>query len=170
MLIDLRTIPSGRSVREWKAVEFAGDNEWPRLADGLACRCEIERSQYELIIRLRFAGTAVLSCARCLSEFRQPVEGTCTVLARQAESPDDVGYRDDDSQEFWYDEQHTQIDLSQAVYDELMTGLPMKPLCGPDCPGVQIGSQRAVERQAEPPVDPRWEALRRLRERPSPRQ
>jgi uncharacterized protein len=170
MLIDVRTIPSGHSTREWKATEFAGDSEWPRLADGLTCRCEIERTQYEITIRVRFHGTAVLSCARCLCEFRLPIEGTCAVLVHQAETPDEVGYRDDDTQEFCYDDQHTQVDLSQAVFDELMTGLPMKPLCGPECPGVDRRSPGRDEQQGERPVDPRWEALRRLRQRSAPRQ
>jgi uncharacterized metal-binding protein YceD (DUF177 family) len=81
------------------------------------------------------------------------------VLARQTADQAELGYLGDDSQEFCWDDQHTEINLGQAIYDELMTGLPMKPLCREECPGVDVDPGVVAP---DKPVDPRWEALRKL--------
>lgn len=71
------------------------------------------------------------------------------------------------------------VDLADVVADAVALGLPLAPLCGPDCPGpdpehfpVTVegdGAGGAAEAAAGagagegPPVDPRWAALSELR-------
>jgi uncharacterized protein len=54
------------------------------------------------------------------------------------------------------------VDISSAVYDEIMTALPLKPLCSEDCRGVEFGGDGGGSGKGDA-VDPRWEALRRLK-------
>lgn len=68
-----------------------------------------------------------------------------------------------------------QIDLLPLVRDAVLVGLPLAPLCRPDCTGPdpdrypaltedELEQQRATEADADdPPGDPRWAALDQLR-------
>lgn len=159
MIIDVRAVPHGHTSQRQTVREFSDGCEWPRFAEGLECGCEIDRTDHEITFRVRFRGTVLLSCSRCLGEFGQEVSGDCWVLARQTADSSELGYLCDDSQEFCYDDAHTEINLGQAIFDELMTGLPMMPLCAETCPGVAVEPASGV---VEKPVDPRWEALRKL--------
>jgi uncharacterized protein len=140
---------------------FPEGEEWPRFAKGLECRLDIDRTQHELVIRVDYRGDVVLSCARCLNEFPMAVAGRCVVIARSSESRGKTGYLDDDSSEYCYDDEEQKVDLAQALFDEVMTALPMKPLCSERCPGVDAEDDGVVAGGGE--IDPRWEALRKLR-------
>jgi len=89
-----------------------------------------------------------------------PISGDCVVVARNGEGQTEAGYLDDDSSEYCYDDQEQQVDLAQALFDEVMTAMPMKPLCSEQCPGVRAGERESSAGNDE--VDPRWEALRKL--------
>ncbi len=135
--------------------------EWPRFADGLELRYEFDRMAHEIAITIAFSGRVVLQCARCLKDFVLPVDGSCTILAREADGDEPRGFTDDDTLEYVYDSDTQELDLRQAVFDELMTALPMKPLCREECEGV--GGGTSGEDTAH--VDPRWDALRKLKDR-----
>jgi len=68
---------------------------------------------------------------------------------------------DDETADFFFDARHRELDLSPAIYEEIMTALPLKPLCRESCKGIDLGAGR----REEEPVDPRWEALKKLRKR-----
>ena len=51
------------------------------------------------------------------------------------------------------------VDLTEAIRQNLLTVLPMQPLCKPDCAGLcpQCGKDRNVEPcDCAPPPDERW--------------
>jgi uncharacterized metal-binding protein YceD (DUF177 family) len=78
---------------------------------------------------------------------------------------------EDDGTDFFFDVNHEVVDISSAVYDEIMTALPLKPLCSQDCRGIEFSgggvsfeSVTSVDGgDNEKPVDPRWEALKKLK-------
>lgn len=52
------------------------------------------------------------------------------------------------------------LDLSQLVRDAVVTELPTRPLCSPDCAGLRLDGTRAEPGEAPAdPVDARWAAL-----------
>ncbi len=165
MILDVCSVPLGRSTQQRTVTVFPEGEEWPRFEQGLSCRFDIDRTQHEIVIRVSYEGRVVLSCARCLGEFSLPVSGTCVVVARCSESRGDSGYLDDDSSEYRYDDQDQQVDLAQALFDEVVTALPMKPLCSEQCMGVAAEGGVAMPRDSQE-IDPRWEALQKLRKRP----
>jgi uncharacterized protein len=162
MQIDVHTLPEGRSRITRTITEFGDDIEWPSFAEGLALECVVDRTQHEVAVSVSFSGSVVLQCARCLSDVQVPVQGSFVLLAREAGKQEQTGYTDSDSLEFLYDREEKKIDLGQAVYDESMTALPMKPLCREDCQGIEMDGTAGGNGS---PIDPRWEALRKLKER-----
>jgi uncharacterized metal-binding protein YceD (DUF177 family) len=165
MIIDVRAIPAGRSSRAETLTVFEGDNEWPRFVDGLQCRCDFDRTEHEIVVDVVFHGRVVLACARCLEDVEQAVSGRCVVIIRHADTRTDGGEQDD-VDEYFFDDEHQEVDISQSLYEEVMTELPMKPLCREACPGVApaAGGVRPSATREEA-IDPRWEALRRLKQR-----
>jgi uncharacterized protein len=71
--------------------------------------------------------------------------------------------KEDETADFYFDPVHSQIDISPFIYDEIMISLPLKPLCKIDCKGIVVNAGKKARRESE--YDPRWEALRTLKEK-----
>ena len=71
--------------------------------------------------------------------------------------------------DLYFDSQHSLIDLSPVIYDEIMTSLPLKPLCADTCKGIVFELKddklSASEENKQGECDPRWEALRKLQKK-----
>ena len=122
---------------------------------------------YALAARLSYDGQ--LECSRCLAPyaFREDDEFTLVLYPRVGSLEADVELAKGDLDTQYYDE--PVIALSPIVEERVQMALPMKPLCRPDCRSLcptcgndlNLGPCACV-RDA---VDPRWEALRGLREK-----
>lgn len=106
-------------------------------------------------------GEAVGECVRCLERVVEPLDVTLQelyVYPERAEAAVEGGDEDEDVRELEDD----LIDLEPALRDAVVTALPFRPLCGPDCPGLcpQCGARLAddPDHQHET-IDPRWAAL-----------
>jgi len=44
-----------------------------------------------------------------------------------------------------------------------MVNLPIKPLCETDCRGVTDYMEKDTDKEAEKEIDPRWEALKKIK-------
>ncbi|MBN2037923.1 MAG: DUF177 domain-containing protein [Chitinispirillaceae bacterium] len=161
MVIDIRTIPAGHSVvkQETGLDEYAAD--LPRLVAKVSCEAAIDRNGSECYVRLRFESTLEMSCSRCLKEFLFPVSGETRLVIKERQSNYGKAPGDDDA-DFFYDSRHLDIDLGPVLFEEILTSLPLKPLCTPECEGITVESDVQKEDAA---VDPRWEALKKLKER-----
>ncbi len=115
-------------------------------------------------------------CRRCL----EPAAGEETVGFRElfvddpssyvSSTPGGASGGDEDVHQITGD----WLDLGEIVRDAVLLGLPLAPLCGPDCGGpapemfpveVKAGSDTAAEPEgaaADGPGDPRWAALSEL--------
>jgi uncharacterized protein len=105
---------------------------------------------------LRFEGEFEADCARCLKAVRVPVGGDLRIVMREAGGP---GSEDAD---FFFDAENGLVDISPALYDEVMTALPMMPLCSEDCAGGEavLPSAPGCGRKE---ADPRWAGLLKLK-------
>ena len=115
-----------------------------------------ERNGYR--VNLSIIGRVELECSRCLSPFskdisqerekhieRYPTEETLSL------SPEDL--------EVSFMEEPDLINLEELVREELILSVPMKPLCRPDCPGID---HRTYIFEEEQPTDPRFAILKNL--------
>ena len=106
------------------------------------------------------AATAVGQCARCLIETTEPVLAGIRELFAYPDSATAATTEEDEISRMVDD----RIDLEQLVRDELVTALPMAPLCRPDCRGLCVVCGGRFD-DLEPDhshetMDPRWAALR----------
>ncbi len=107
-----------------------------------------------------------LVCSRCLAETPLDVAGELDLVFRpQAPAEDDdVQLGEDELEVAFYE--GGEVDLGQALLDELSLTLPMAPLCRPDCPGIcpvcgRLLSEGACGCRAKE-TDPRWAKLAKL--------
>lgn len=99
-------------------------------------------------------------CARCLDPL---TDGVDVELAELFAYPDSITDETTDPDELprVVDEQ---VDVEQVVRDAVVLGLPLSPLCTPDCAGLcpECGERRAdlAPDHGHETLDPRWAALR----------
>jgi uncharacterized protein len=109
-----------------------------------------------------------LVCSRCLRETPLEVSGELDLAFRPQEQPaaggEEVQLGEDELEVAFY--QGGEVDLGQALLDELSLVLPMAPLCGADCPGMCpacgkfLGEGPCGCRPKQ--TDPRWAKLAKL--------
>jgi uncharacterized protein len=135
---------------------FAGDLELTHLRGEL----DLVRVADGILIQGEIQAEAKTECTRCLSPYYEPItiELEDTIGLPGSELTPERPVRVDE--EGW-------ADLEPLVREYAWLGLPVRPLCSPDCQGIcpECGGNRNLgECTCEDVVsiDPRWEALRKL--------
>jgi uncharacterized protein len=127
-------IGSSREYQVSETIDFTGDG------GGRVVRGEVGllRTQRGILVRGDLQMEAELTCSRCLSLFYYPIRinfeeeyipTVDVVSGTPLPSPED-------SISFTIDEHHV-IDLTEAIRQYSLLGLPMKPLCREDCAGLR---------------------------------
>lgn len=112
------------------ASDVEGDIRLTRLGDGV-------------MATLKVKGVAPLECVACLREYEQPFvsefdeEFVQTVDVRTGAGLGMNLTNDDGGERSRIDENH-EIDLREPLRQEILVALPMRPICGPDCPGPDV--------------------------------
>ncbi|KMQ51055.1 metal-binding protein [Chitinispirillum alkaliphilum] len=163
MDIDIRTIPQGHSELNQSTMLESVKEDLPPLSRAVKCRGYIDRNGSVLVVS--FVAEAVLSleCARCLNRYDHSVEAQMRLIIRESTGKHGVAV-DDEGVDFYYNVNEDLLDISPAIYDELMIAVPIKPLCRQDCKGVEVKVKKTEVNSADQEnIDPRWEALRKLK-------
>jgi uncharacterized protein len=171
MVIDVRIVPEGRSVIERSTSLDAFKADLPPFSDPIRCRAELDRMGGTIIANLRFDGVFEVQCARCLEDYGEAVSGDLRVVIKESQGRHGQSFDDDGGVDFYFDVSHELVDISSAIYDEIMISLPIKPLCSEDCAGISVpgaavgggGGGGSVDGGGDDGVDPRWAALKKLR-------
>jgi uncharacterized protein len=104
-------------------------------------------------------------CARCLREYDQPFEVDFDEEYRQTvdvrTGVDLGGEPADDELVSRIDENH-ELDLREPLRQEILVALPMRPDCGPDCPGPDVLEVGGDDSASDEAVDERLAALASL--------
>lgn len=118
-------------------------------------------------------GRLTAECSRCLDPLSEELEvGFQEMYRYAADDEASVGSdkdADDDDEDYYLE--GDLLDLGPVVRDAVVLALPLSPLCGPDCPGlcaecgVKIADAGPDHGHGDG-VDPRWEALRDIAEKP----
>jgi uncharacterized protein len=133
------------------AREIDGTVRLTRLRDGIMASVHVH-------------GVSPLTCVRCLREYDQPFEISFDEEYQQTvdvRTGAELGVEPvvEDVVSF-IDENH-ELDLREPLRQEILVALPMRPDCGPDCPGpdlLEVGD----EDEADEVVDARLAALASL--------
>ena len=115
----------------------------------------------EVVVRGAARGRLSQDCRRCLKAVRTDFEGDLTI----------VFVADEEMGEDWdvygFDASKAQLDVSEAVREELMLAVNPYVVCDPECRGLcaKCGADLNVTTCdcTEDEADPRWEALRALK-------
>jgi uncharacterized protein len=141
--------------------------ELPEVANALVrvgdepvrARVRLESVVEGVLVTGAVEGTPIVECARCLERRAAPLSLELCELCVPGGRADDDTYRIVDDA----------IDLRSILVDAVALGLPLRPLCRPDCKGLCDTCGRNLndgpchcERAS---VDPRWAPLEALRAR-----
>lgn len=140
-------------------------------AEDVQASIRLTRLNASVLANGKVTGTAELVCARCLEPYQQPFESSFSEEFRQTldvqsgrglpqELQDDDEESGDDDLAFEINDAH-EIDMTELLRQWILLALPMRPLCGPDCPGIQDATT-----QDDEDIDDRFAALQDLLDDP----
>lgn len=129
---------------------------------------EVIRASNGFLLRGTLEYEQDLACPRCLSPVRVPVASTVE-LAIEARSNEptlgEIELDDDDLDVLYVDGE--ELDTEPILIEQLQLNVPMRQLCREDCRGLcAVCGQNLNEGDCDcdhDEIDPRWEALARLR-------
>jgi len=98
----------------------------------------LTRTNHSVLVQADVNTEVPLECARCLGYYRCPlhirfdeeyfpITDVCSGLSLPGP---------DETEAFTIDERLT-LDLTEALRQYILTAIPLKPLCQPDCPGLK---------------------------------
>ncbi len=144
-----REVPQGTSSRSEKATLDAELARDCGLAGPVDCELSFDRSGGRIRVSVEWDCTVAQDCARCAESFDLELSGSFEALVvPESETVDEENlvYRDETEK----------VDLGNVLYEEILTSVPLMPLCRQDCKGV-LGVEQLVK------IDPRWSALGKLK-------
>jgi len=162
MIIDTSSIKEGSTFLEQSTTLDAFMESLPPLIGKIECTAMINRIRMSIFIQLQYRGVLRLQCARCLKDYEQTVSGECRVILEERSGFSGPA-TEEDTPDFYFDNEHTQVDISASLFDEIMISLPLMPLCSELCRGVDV--KRNADIVDSEPYDPRWEALNKLKKK-----
>ena len=125
------------------------------VARDIAGEMRLTHLSDEILANVDVTATVELTCLRCLEQYAQPTKARFQEefrVAYDVRSGAEVRSTDDDER-FTVNDSH-ELDISEALRQELIVSLPMRPDCGAQCPGPP-----AVSNDSEDEVDNRFAAL-----------
>ena len=110
------------------------------------------------------AGTIIIPCDRCLDDMEQPIVADNHLVVKLGDT-----YSDDDDT-VTIDENEGILDISWFIYEFVALVIPIKHVhapgkCNPAMTKAleELSADRSSEEEADAPIDPRWEALKKLK-------
>jgi uncharacterized protein len=176
LLIEIpRVPPEGLDLDEAldaSALHLEGETEFV-LRPGARLQCHVDLVDgTTLHVRGRLTGSLETDCARCLERYPLALgqELDLFYLPRAKGEPqaqeEDVELDDREVVVGYYDADR--LDLGEVMREQIVLGLPLKPLCREDCRGRCPSCGQDRNRQAcacppdQEPLDPRLAPLRKL--------
>lgn len=128
-------------------------------ANGVTGTVKLTRLTDGIIARIKVTGDVELECLRCLREYPELFATDFSEefrIAHDVRTGVGIATEDDDDERFEINENH-ELDFGEALRQEIIVALPMRPTCGEDCPGPDVTEIGDTE-----PVDTRFASLAQL--------
>lgn len=169
MILNIREFPEGQTRFTQECTLDSIKNDLPPMQDTLKCKGEVNRLGMDIYVHIWFQGNFILQCSRCLEDFNSPINGEVKITMKEVVGKHGKA-EDDEAVDYYYDPSRDSIDISSAFYDEIMVEMPIMPLCSKECRGVEIQDKDITiefseKQKKEDEIDPRWEALRKLKDK-----
>lgn len=170
LLLDLSRFRGGeeRVDRRFEPDTVSVPREDFRLVSPVLLGVDVRKDARKVRLLGRLATALELGCGRCLESYTLDVDVPIDLLFLPEEAQEgkaDVEVTDADVGVSYYKDDV--IDLGDVVREQCYLALPMKPLCREDCAGLcptcGINRNRDTCQCQTVWIDPRMEALRRLR-------
>lgn len=110
----------------------------------------LTRLRGQILAAFQLAGTAEMECVRCLRRYEETVATSFAEPFRQSvdvksgaeiRSSDQLDPEEDD---FFEISENHEIDVREAIRQNILLALPMRPDCGETCPGPDTGALNAA--------------------------
>lgn len=165
-MLGIETAPLPPGLHEMTLTPSAEDvNLDPEMFSDITVAIRLDHEQERDLIAFTARATATLECDRTLVPFEQTVKGNYAVLFVLPEHLD--RYTTDEASDEDVrplPEPGRELDITAPVRDTLLLALPTRRVA-PGAEDEELPVQFGVLTDAEGnPVDPRWEALRKLRD------
>jgi uncharacterized protein len=166
MLFNINRIPEGHSVLSQNVSLGGEQSEGLLLAGDISCYAEIDRFQAQIYVRLTYNCKVQTQCSRCLTPVKQPVSGEFRIVLQERTQNGESHELSEEDVDLFFNDSTESIDIAPLIFDEIMTSLPMKPLCSEQCEGISLNGNPSLSVEYGPnkiTIDPRWEALKKLK-------
>ncbi len=163
MIIEVKKIPEGKSSYKENLSLSKDLSEAGGVEKSIPAELFLSRCGAEIRVVVEYQAEVTQECGRCLNNFSSSVKGKVSFLVQPHDSEE---LEDDDFDVYCYLSENDLIEYSQTLYDNIMLELPSTPLCDIGCEGIKVSSDIAtviVEEEDEQESDPRWAALKKLR-------
>lgn len=135
----------------------------PETFREIVVEARLDHEQERTLVAFTARATASLVCDRTAVRFDQPIEGSYAILFVLPERLDQFGEEGDDDVRP-LPPPGSDLDVTDAVRDTLLLALPTRRVA-PGAEDEEIPVTFGAERDDEgKPVDPRWAALKKLRD------
>jgi len=165
----LQDIPEGHSGIERTVPAEALDLEgWVPAGSPVRLTLEADRRGQQITFRGRVTARSRTACARCSEDAELDLEADLILLAdrRGSDSARDEATLEQDGSVLYHE--GVELDLGPPVREALILEVPQVVLCRPDCLGLcpHCGENRneTACRCTPKSGDPRWEALKSLKD------
>ena len=164
-MLGIETAPLPPGLHEMTLTPSADEVDLdPEMFDDITVEVRLDHEQERDLIAFTARATATLECDRTLVPFEQRVKGSYAVLFVLPEHLD--RYMSDDGSEDVrpLPEPGTPLDIAAPVRDTLLLALPTRRVA-PGADDEDLPTQFGALTDAEGnTLDPRWDALRKLRD------
>jgi uncharacterized protein len=119
------------------------------LATNVSGTVKLTRLTDEIIARIKVAGGVELECLRCLRQYPESFSADFSEefrIAHDVRTGNGIAGPADDER-FDINEYH-ELDFGEALRQEIIVALPMRPTCGTDCPGpdvIEVGDDEQID-------------------------
>ena len=165
--IDLKALTEDEMSLEWQLDDqFFMQLEGAQLQQGsLHVSGFIRKASGFYELQLQSVGTVSVPCDRCLDPMSQPIEADLRLMVKlgnpYSEEADDV---------ITVDEKNPVLDTSWLIYESIALAVPIQHVHQPgDCNDAmmrklnEFSAARSSDADAQDAVDPRWQALLKLK-------
>ena len=175
MRIELEKLESGRGdfAHIYPPEEVGSVDERIELTQPAEVNGTVKRSGNEVFVTGHVETRAQLECDRCLKPLELPVSSDFAleyITGEDYESSSVAALSEEEMSVSVFDGQT--IDVDEIVKEQILLAVPVRTLCSPDCKGIcpECGIDLNTGRCkcAADEVDPRWAALKNLKNTDNP--
>jgi uncharacterized metal-binding protein YceD (DUF177 family) len=152
MVIEIGKIPEGE--RLWNSQAVFTEDFTEKFLSGKKIPLSVitQRELSKISCFVKYETEVACECSRCLEEFQYEIKNEVRFFIVH----ENELHGDEEFDFYFYKNGNEKINFAQTIYDDIMTQIPMKPLCKENCKGIEL------RRYEEKSGNEQWDALKKL--------